>query len=541
MTHSVYTLQKQREEAKYHRDKLAQSLKAQQDTTRRYEEENEEFMEDVARKVVLQQEIEMKTRLVIQDCDDAVRKRRERREVVERSEGKVMAFRRAMSRLEALVQDSHFLQKTSLHLSPSDIIHHYNELAMQSNSLNSRYVTLTETEGALISKLKTLKEELKVISRNAAEDQTLPVTLLRSSIGATQTDIRVRIEEKAENNEIDRVQRVELMYIFSFLYFQESKNKLRGTLTKLYSHVQENYLLPQWQSLSRLDTYTWTEDSLNMPSRLRVLNRICMDLPILRLVLTPKDTKNALGDGNSALAEVLEALMEAATVRFNERFGRLMTDIMEVLGTLIRETEKVETDVDLLQLSPEQQSRYENMELDAVKGLPTQVNRVNRRKLSCVVRGILEYKLKQASNSPLQELKSDFHNYMSTFYRLPQRPDTAQSEFGKTLGVEDSSNSEELQDGDISKLLRHTEPDQPKAKAKAREKQAKRFDFTTRSYERVVLSEVAKTESKIKEVIEKSMFYSERLTLKKEAALQSQETLGTSRAKTTRLPKNRLN
>lgn len=509
LTHSVYTLQKRREEAKSQRGKIGHSLKTQQDSMRRYEGENEDLMQDVARKVIFQQETAAKTRLIIQDCDDTFKKRRDRIAALARSEGKVHSFKSAMSRLESLVHSSQFLQSHTGQISISTLIAHYNELVMQSNSLNNRYVSLTETEAALIARLKKLQEELKGLKQSAADFPEMHTAELQAAWGITHNEIRARIEEKAEceDVEVERVQAVEVMQIYSFLFMQESREKLGATLSKLKALVSAEYLVPQWGRVARLESFTGTlpgsEEGPGTSPNAVMLARLCADLPTLRLSVTPNDVKIALSVPQVSIKEALIRLFETSTSRFNERFCSLVTNLTDVYRTLIRETTKVETDVDLLQLTQEQQSQYENIEAEALLRLAApRGQRHDRRKLSTIVRGILEFKLKQASNSQLQELKSDFHNYMSTFYRLPQKEDSEHSSFGQIIGAEDSSDSEVLQDGDISKLLRHTEHDQPKA----REKQAKRFDFTTRSYERTVLAEVAKTESKIKEVVEKSEF-----------------------------------
>jgi hypothetical protein len=297
------------------------------------------------------------------------------------------------------------------------------------------------------------------------------------------------------------------MTIYAFLFMQERREKLSVVLSKLSALVAEPYLIPHWGRIARLGSFTgnvpWNEEVAGPSSHNEIiLNRICADLPVLRLTVTPSDVKTVLSVPQIPLKEAIISILETASSHFGERFASIATDLTDVYSTLIRETAKVETDVDLLQLTPEQQREYENTESEAVGRLSEQQRgkRHDRRKLSTIVRGILEFKLKQASNSQLQELKSDFHNYMSTFYRLPQKEESEHSSYGKIIGAEDSSDSEVMQDGDISKLLRHTESDLPKA----REKQAKRFDFTTRSYERTVLAEVAKTELKIKEVVEKS-------------------------------------
>jgi hypothetical protein len=509
LTHSVYTLQKKREDATSLREKIAQSLKIQQDTMKKYEGENEDFMQDIARKVIFQQETAAKTRLIIQDCDDTFRKRRERMKVIARSEGKAHSFKSAMDRLESLVQSSKFLRKTEGKLSILEVIDHFNELVMQSNSLNNRYVTLTETEASLISRLKKLQEELKWLQQSTADFPDSRFSAMQSTLGATHNEIRVRMEEKseAEDTETDRVQKVEVMTIYAFLFMQERREKLSVVLSKLSALVAEPYLIPHWGRIARLGSFTgnvpWNEEVAGPSSHNEIiLNRICADLPVLRLTVTPSDVKTVLSVPQIPLKEAIISILETASSHFGERFASIATDLTDVYSTLIRETAKVETDVDLLQLTPEQQREYENTESEAVGRLSEQQRgkRHDRRKLSTIVRGILEFKLKQASNSQLQELKSDFHNYMSTFYRLPQKEESEHSSYGKIIGAEDSSDSEVMQDGDISKLLRHTESDLPKA----REKQAKRFDFTTRSYERTVLAEVAKTELKIKEVVEKS-------------------------------------
>lgn len=507
LTHSVYTLQKKREEAQSLRNKIGQSLKTQQDSMRRYEGENEDLMQDVARKVIFQQETAAKTRLIIQDCDDTFKRRRDRVAAMARSEGKVHSFQSAMSRLESLVRNSQFLQNPAGEISVSALIAHYNELVMQSNSLNNRYITLTETEAALISRLKKLQEELKWLKQSTADFSETHSAEWQSALGITHNEIRARIEEKAEceDTEVERVQAVEVMDIYAYLFMQESREKLGTTLGKLKALVSAAYLVPQWGRIARLESFTGTwsgsEESTGTSPNAVLLGKICTDLPTLRLSITPNDVKVALSVPQVTLKGALICLFETSTSRFNERFGSLVVDLTDTYRTLIRETAKVESDVDLLQLTPEQQKQYENTEADAVLRMAApQGQRHNRRKLSTIVRGILEFKLKQASNSQLQELKSDFHNYMSTFYRLPQKEGSEHSSFGQAIAAEDSSDSEVLQDGDISKLLRHTESDLPKA----REKMGKRFDFSTRTYERAVLAEVAKTESKIKEVVEKS-------------------------------------
>lgn len=99
LTHSVYTLQKRREEVKQQRDKLEQSLKAQKDLTRRAQSENQDLAEVFARRTITQQETAAKARLIIQDIEQTFRQKKERLSTLQKQSNVVSHFTGMISRL----------------------------------------------------------------------------------------------------------------------------------------------------------------------------------------------------------------------------------------------------------------------------------------------------------------------------------------------------------------------------------------------------------------------------------------------------------
>ena len=100
LTHSVYTLQKRREEVKQQKEKLEVSLKAQKDVTRRAVSENEELTHEFARKAITQQETATKARLIIQDIEQTFRQKKERLTTLQKQSGAVTHFTGMIAKLE---------------------------------------------------------------------------------------------------------------------------------------------------------------------------------------------------------------------------------------------------------------------------------------------------------------------------------------------------------------------------------------------------------------------------------------------------------
>ena len=100
LTHSVYTLQKRKEEHKKQKEKHDWLLRSQKDVTKRAKDENEGLVEDMARNAVVKQEMATRARLIIQDIEDTFRQQRDRQSRLEKYEETASSYHESMDRLE---------------------------------------------------------------------------------------------------------------------------------------------------------------------------------------------------------------------------------------------------------------------------------------------------------------------------------------------------------------------------------------------------------------------------------------------------------
>ena len=419
-------------------------------------------------------------------------------------------------------------------MSVERLLEHYSGLVSQEQSLNTRYLTLTETEAVLLSKLAKLHEELPGLKGNFSGLPDISPDLLQSSsLGATHNLIRARVEEfELENNDVEDTQRAELLEVYFLLFLLETKDKMAGMLGKLQSYTGEDYLTPGWKRITRTESFAgttavWAEDVQASGKVVANLASLYAEIPSLRLNVTAQDIKTLLASatGEDTTLTLFERLSELSRVRFTEKFSVTISDLCAVFTLLAGKIEEVEDNVDLLPLSDVQQQLYEEMQSEAILTLPKPKQRADRRKMSTLMRGVLEFKLRQAetlTDTNMSSLKADFHSYINKYIDMNQRRDSVESSLGGPLESEESEQTSRVQDRDISKLLK---PSVEAETVRVREKQPKKLDFSSRSYERVLLTEVAKTETKIKGVVEKSICHTERLTVKQERMLAKSERL----------------
>lgn len=507
LTHSVYVLQKRKENYRDQREKHTTSLRMQKDVSQKTAGDNEEMVANFARTEVLKEEGFFRTQKIINELQEKIRLEKERKAQLNKQELAALKFHKNMSTLERYPPFS-LMRNSAIHrfegvFSTESLITHYHTLITQEQHLNTRYLELTETEANLLNKLKRLQVDLEELVVGYFDYTELNKALkVAGGLGPTQNLIRLRVEECMDGRSIEQehVEHEEMIQGYLLLFFLELKGKLSGKLVQLHGMLKEDYLLPEWKRMQRKGSMYGVlglEETVGLSP---VLQRLCNDVPPLKLNTTPEDIKSVVEDSQLTTVNAFTKLLAAAGQHFSEKLAFTLSDISSILSQLPTHTSRTLQELDRLSLAPDHFRAY-------IRSLPAPLQvqtTAAETPVSPLIQSLLEFRL---THIPTTDHQEEFDTFITQF---------SQGNIKNTLSSERlpesrQSKASSSEASDLGRLLLKSGSEDKKA--------GKHRINNSRNYEQTLLTAVAETESRIKEIEDRSNSHIERVTTRLQAQL----------------------